>query len=235
MPPKKSATSEQEFKAFLDGWLARQEHYLDELLTAIQNCHESCDDDRNDLISRVLNHYQEYWEEKSRVSQSNIFLVCFPPWFSCFEHTFLWIGGFKPGLALRVLQDSVDDLSDHLRQQVSRLTQETRRQEKMLDEELARIQESMASPPFLQQLKRRGLRDGEVKSAEEEALARLRYEMAALLGRANSLRVNTVSGIVETLNPTQNVRFLTEVTQLQLKVRNWGVERDAEREGSSSG
>ncbi|KAI3681548.1 hypothetical protein L6452_36347 [Arctium lappa] len=50
---------------FFQRGLVRQEHYLEELLSAFQSCDKSCDEELGDLIARVLEHYQHYYDEKS--------------------------------------------------------------------------------------------------------------------------------------------------------------------------
>ncbi|KAM1747742.1 hypothetical protein ACFX12_008824 [Malus domestica] len=45
------------FEAFYEGWLVRQEHFLDELLSAQQTIDEARDEDLQDLVSWVLFHY----------------------------------------------------------------------------------------------------------------------------------------------------------------------------------
>jgi hypothetical protein len=50
-------TNAGSFEAFLEGWLVRQEHYLDELLSTQQHCHKMRDEDLKELISRILAHY----------------------------------------------------------------------------------------------------------------------------------------------------------------------------------
>ncbi|XP_015897240.3 protein RESPONSE TO ABA AND SALT 1 isoform X1 [Ziziphus jujuba] len=213
------------FQAFLEGWLVRQQHYLDELLSVLQHCHESRDEDLKELINRVLAHYQQYYEEKSKIAHRNVFLVFSPTWFTTLERAFLWIAGFKPGLALRVVADSVDDLSEEQRQRMNRLMNETKVEEQALDNELAKIQESVAAPPLLNVVKRRGrLVDGELQG-DEAATDALKTAMEAILTGADSLRIMTALKVVEILSPTQTLKFLAAATQLQLKIRDRGLER----------
>ena len=72
---KGGAAGADSFIPLLEDWLVRQEHYLDELLTVEQHCHESRVEDLEELISRILSHYQQYYDEKSRIAQHDIFLL----------------------------------------------------------------------------------------------------------------------------------------------------------------
>ena len=68
------------FEAFLQGWMVRQRGYLDELLSAQQHYQEMQDDDDvRQLINRVICHYGQYFEEKSKIAHQNVLLVFSPP------------------------------------------------------------------------------------------------------------------------------------------------------------
>lgn len=223
-------TNAGSFEAFLEGWLVRQEHYLDELLSTQQHCHEMRDEYLKELISRILTHYQEYYEEKSRMARRDIFLVFSPTWFTSFERAFFWIAGFKPGLAFRLVNNSVDDLSEEGRRRITNLIEETKVEERALNHELAKIQESVAAPPLLE-LARRGWRsaNGEI-SEEYRVLKAWKLALETLVANADSLRMNTALKVVEILRPAQTVRFLAAAAQLQLRLRTWGLQREAERQ-----
>lgn len=207
------------FDTFFEGWLVRHEHYLEELLTAQQQCSEYQGDDVKDLITRVLSHYQQYFEEKSRVAQRNVFLVFAPTWLSSLECASLWITGFKPGFALRLVFSSVQDLSREQSERIERLMEETKVEERVLNDELARVQESVAAPPLLE-MARKQARRMNVEGGREEALLTLRKALEEVVAGADLLRMTTTMKVVEILKPEQNVRYLTAATQLFLNLRN---------------
>lgn len=148
MPPGSSRAniSVGSFEAFLQGWLIRQEELLNELTTTQNTLDESI---IRNLISRILAHYQEYYEEKSRMSHINVFYMFSPSWFSPLEKSFLWIAGFKPGLAFPLVMNSVNDLTENQIEMINGLKIETRIQERDLMDKLAKIQESVAAPPLM--------------------------------------------------------------------------------------
>ncbi|KDP24433.1 hypothetical protein JCGZ_24997 [Jatropha curcas] len=215
------------FEEFFEGWLVRQEHYLDELLSVEQHYHESRDEDLKDLIARVLSHYEQYYEEKSRMAQRNVFLVFSPPWFTPFQRTLLWIAGFKPALTFQIVNGSVNDLSEDQSQRMSRLNEETTASERILTDELARIHESVASPPLLDLARRQGR--GRWEEDEVSYKSTIGSAMESLVATADLLRTNTVTKVVEILNPVQNVKFLSAATQLHLRIRNLGLQRQRHR------
>uniref|UniRef100_A0A2N9ICQ1 DOG1 domain-containing protein n=1 Tax=Fagus sylvatica TaxID=28930 RepID=A0A2N9ICQ1_FAGSY len=204
----RTPTSAGSFEAFLEGWMVRQEHYLDELLSAQQHCHDMQEEDLKELVSRILAHYQEYFEAKSRMAQRDVFLVYSPTWLTSFERTFLWIAGFKPGRMNKVME-------------------ETKLEERVLNDELAKIHESVAGPTLLEAA-RRGTRL--VDSDEETAVATLRLALERVVANADLLRTSMAEKVMEILMPAQKVRFLAGAAQLQLKMRSWGLQRQQEAE-----
>ncbi|KAL7169627.1 hypothetical protein ACSBR2_034628 [Camellia fascicularis] len=222
-------SSSNSFESFFESWLVRQEHYLDELL---HHSNSSSDSDLIDLVSRVLSHYQQYFDHKSIAARNNVFLVFSPPWFTPFERTFLWIAGFKPGLAFRIVANSAGELTADQRRRMEELATETKAAEREVAEELARVQESVAAPPILEVARREGRKDGEVREAE--VVEGLRREMEAVLGKADLLRRKTAEKVVEMLSPVQGVRILAAATQLQLRIRMLGLQKEAEMRRTTS-
>ncbi|CAH1445902.1 unnamed protein product [Lactuca virosa] len=223
-------TSVREFENFFQGWLVRQEHYLDELRSNLRTSDHSSDEEHlRDLIGRVLAHYQQYYEEKSRISNHDVSLVFSPPWFSSFERSFFWIAGFKPVLTFRIVGSSIGDMSEEQVERMERLKAETKADERVLDNELARIQESVAAPPIVEIARRGGnpLVDGEYDEMES-VIETLRTQMEVVVANADMLRTRTAEKVVEILTPVQNLRFLAAVTELQLKIRMCGWQLDAQ-------
>ncbi|OIT00762.1 PREDICTED: protein DOG1-like 4 [Nicotiana attenuata] len=221
------------FEAFLQGWLLRQEQFLNELIIAQNTYDESQEGIIKNLISGVLAHYQEYFEEKSRMSHRNVFNVFSPAWFTPLEKSNLWIAGFKPGLAFSLVMNSVDDLSQNQVEKINRLKFETRVQEKNLMDELAKIQESVAAPPFMglaQQFGAELLRGdgGEIREVDEN-IEILRSALEDVIMDADRLRTTTAERVVGILNPFQSLKFLTAAAQLTVENKNVGnAERSRE-------
>uniref|UniRef100_A0A7N0UAA2 DOG1 domain-containing protein n=1 Tax=Kalanchoe fedtschenkoi TaxID=63787 RepID=A0A7N0UAA2_KALFE len=220
------------FGAFFDGWLIRQEAFLEELQSTIDHPDpkESAEDEAarlGELVARVSAHYQEYYHAKSRAAQDSIFLVFSPTWLTPFEKTFLWIAGFKPGLAFHLVTTFVPDLEAGQRSRLEEARAESRLEERELSEELARIQETIAAPPMLELARRAAVAvDGE-QAGLESALDALKQGLEMLLECADFLRLKTVMRIMEILQSSQNVIFFAAVARFQLQVRRWGLEREA--------
>ncbi|KAM0053795.1 putative transcription factor TGA like domain-containing protein [Helianthus debilis subsp. tardiflorus] len=214
-----------DFEDFFQGWLVRQE----QLRSTLRTLSTHTDEDLRDLIAHVLAHYQQYYEEKSRIANHDVSLLFSPPWFSSFEQSFFWIAGFKPGLAFRIVSASVSDMSEEQVERMDRLRAETKEEERRLENEMARIQESVAAPPIVE-ITRRGdnpLVDGAYDEMEA-AVEALRGEMEVVVGHADMLRTRTAERVVEILSPQQNIKFFAAVTELQLKIRVWGWQIEGE-------
>lgn len=220
------------FERFLQRWMVSQEHYLDELLTTERNCGEYGEKEMTDLVSRVLTHYQLYYEQKSRVIERNVFVVFSPPWFTPLERTLLWIGGFKPGLAFRIVAEAVGELSEDQRRRMNELQEETRTEERLLSDELARIQETVAAPPLMELARQAGRRrDGEILGSDS-VTELLSSALETVVRDAELLRMSTAVKVVEILTPIQNVKFLGAVGRFHMKIRTWGLQRN--REGGAN-
>ncbi|CAN4118287.1 unnamed protein product [Withania somnifera] len=240
MPPAGSYGScrdNNSFEVFLQSWLIRQERFLNELLVAQETFDEETQEsDMRDLISRVLAHYEEYYEEKSRVTHWNVFLVFSSPWFSPLERSFLWITGFNPGLVFNLVTGSVNDLSESQVQRINGLKRETKVQERSLTEELAKIHESVAAPPLVELACRVGtqfLYDDNVNIEIENVdgnMDPLKTALENLVTDADRLRTRTAERVVGLLSPLQSLRFLSAAAQLQLRARMMGMQREAERQ-----
>ncbi|XP_059306921.1 protein ZW2-like [Lycium ferocissimum] len=231
MPPGSYETNISSFSSFFQGWLQRQEQFLNEIIIAQNTLNESQEGVIRDLIFRVLAHYQEYYEEKSRMTHRNVFYMFSPAWFTPLEKSFFWIAGFKPGLAFSLVMNSVNDLNENQVERINRLRVETRVEEKNLMDELAKIQESVAAPPLMRLAQQFGIElpsDREIREVDEN-IETLRSAMEIVVTDADRLRTRTAENVVGILNPLQGLRFLIAVAQLQLRIRMIGMQREAER------
>ncbi|EEF52193.1 Transcription factor HBP-1b, putative [Ricinus communis] len=174
------------------------------------------------LIAQLLSHYKCYYEEKSNAAREDVFLFMNPPWLSSFERTLLWLGGFKPLVMFRLINNSVTDLTPEQSERIEQVRFETRIEERALTETMASVQESLASPLILNLSRRfRQMIDGEV-SEMEAALEGLKTAMFALSENADALRRSTAVNLLEVLSPAQAVRFLATALKFQLQVMRQG-------------
>ncbi|PKI46677.1 hypothetical protein CRG98_033019 [Punica granatum] len=190
-----------EFVAFHEGWLIRQERLLEELvrLAEVDSAgHNGEDRDwiHMDEIGRVLVHFGEYYEAKTRVIERDVFLLFGP----------------QPSIVFRIVNRSVTDHSEELKREV-------RAEEEVLAAELAWIQSSSAATFLVLELAGRmpgrPVVNGEL-AAEDAAVERLQSRLEGLVERADALRRKAVVPVVEMLSSAQAVKFLCWLLRFQL-------------------
>lgn len=218
------------FEEFLQGWLIRQRSYLDELVSA-QELHQQMDrSDRMNLLNRVLSHYGQYYEEKSKIAHQNILLLFSPPWFSSLEKSYLWVAGFKPGLTFHLVNKTLEDLSEEQKESLNELKQETKMKERELNDEMAKVHENTAAPPLVDMIRSHGrVCLSRSFMAEESTVPNTFKEtLENLVTNADALRTETALRVVQILKPAQVLNFFVAVAELQLRVRSLGLDKDAE-------
>ncbi|KAJ0977558.1 hypothetical protein J5N97_013032 [Dioscorea zingiberensis] len=170
---------------------------------------------QRDLVARMLAHYHDYYCEKSRVAARDVLVLFSAPWLTHFERTFLWIAGWKPGLAFKIVQGGVEGMSAEQSREVENLRRDTAARERDLTNQMTQVQEVLATPEMLGV--ERGRRDGD---EEGEALLGV---LEHLVFCADDLRMRTVNRLVEILTPLQNLDMLKTAVELHLCIRRWGT------------
>ncbi|CAK7347330.1 unnamed protein product [Dovyalis caffra] len=130
------------FRVYFNDWLSRKQILLDQLLLAIESQNSHKIDQHKNLIDLVLAHSRDYFEEKSKAANEDVFLFLSPEWFTSFERTLLWLGEFKPSAIFRLVNSSVKNLTEEQSASIEIVKFQTRRQERELSETLARVQEN---------------------------------------------------------------------------------------------
>ncbi|KAI5670475.1 hypothetical protein M9H77_10839 [Catharanthus roseus] len=212
------------FENFFQGWMNRQEQYHQELIQAITTHGTSFEENeiRNkELITRVLNHYIEYYTAKARIIQEDVFLLFCPLWFSSFERFYLWLAGFRPLLAFRLLSTYDLELTEDQSQRINSLQEEIKRE----------VQQLTDAPTQVVALGEdtRHIQNG-VTVHLDFTIDIFRTSMEALVESADYLRGKTIAKILEILSSSQAVKFLAAVTQFQLGIRRYGQRRDGEHQ-----
>ncbi|XP_021839223.2 protein DOG1-like 3 [Spinacia oleracea] len=246
--------SESEFepfnKFFLDGLLV-QERDLQELKTMVDTHSVSTTQCLQELVGRVMTHYEDFYRSRTKSIRENVLLMLTPDWLSKLEDAFLWIGGWRPTTAVHLLyskaglqlearlgddrvntEDDLGNLSLSQLVRVDELQRRTIAEEKKLSESLASHQETIADSTMV------GLLDNpetefvartesdSVKERVYSALAPKENGLVGILREADDLRLRTLKSVVDILSPIQAVHFLIADTQLYLRVHEWGKLKD---------
>ncbi|KAL6326459.1 hypothetical protein AAG906_008321 [Vitis piasezkii] len=238
MPPANNNPNPEPFEIFFRGWLVRHEEVRQLLQQADErDCDETREDEEarvQELIGRVVAHYAEYYKAKQRVVREDVMSLFEPPWLTPFERSLLWIAGFMPGFAFRLVMNYVKDLNGEQTRMMEQLKTETVAEEIDLTAELVKVHRSPTMISLVEMATRgREWADGE-RDAVKEQIEMVKLAMEMLVECADCLRYKTALKIMEILNPSQNVKFLLAITGLQLRVRNWGLQREAESRNDNS-
>ncbi|KAG7987006.1 hypothetical protein I3843_03G111000 [Carya illinoinensis] len=233
------------FSKFFDSWLSEQDQYLQELIsvskrynqnadpnsTATSTAESSTHDQVHDqvvhepvlcpLINRVIQHYEHYYGAKSTWAKQDSGL-------QLEEHLADLIRGLGTG--------DLGDLWPSQLNLVDALQRRTLMEERELTEGLAKHQETVADSSMVElshevtELLREREAGGDGTRLDEDrvdsALAPKEEGLADILQTADDLRLRTLKGILDVLTPIQAVHFLIAAAGLQLRLHNWGKERD---------
>ncbi|KAF5746760.1 transcription factor TGA5-like [Tripterygium wilfordii] len=218
----------QEFENYFNTWVQRQEKFLTQLQIAVspENIHKI--DEHRGLIRQVFDHYHNYYQEKSNASRDDVFLFLSLPWYSSFERSLLWFSEFKPSTLFALVKVSVRDSTEEQVRKLEGAKSETQREEREINESMAKLQERVATPPILDVARRFGRSvDAEVIESEED-LEGLKALMLTIIDDADLLRGSTVRKVSKILCPIQTLRWLLAAVEFQLRVRRWGQQRDGQ-------
>ncbi|KAI5675149.1 hypothetical protein M9H77_06099 [Catharanthus roseus] len=221
------------FQNFFQEWLNQREQYHQELIQAITIHGTSSQESeiRNkELIIRVLNHYGEYYTAKARITREDVFLLFCPPWLSSFEHSYLWLTGFRPLLAFRLLSTYDLELSEDQSQRINSLQEEINREVQQLTDICARVQRKIAPTLVVALVEDIGHVQNGMTVHLDSTMDIFKTSMEALVQCADYLRRRTLVKILEILSSSQAVKFLATVIQYQLSIRRYGQRRYGEQQ-----
>lgn len=166
--------TEESFQEFYEKWKKKQSQQLQELITASEQVSSSSSAPANGtvsanlsaLVKSVVEHYEEYYKAKSKWAEKNILLFLSPPWTSSLEDALLWVGGWRPSMAIHLLysksglqfeakfgeliqgilltKHDLGDLSPSQLSRVDELHRETVFEEQQITEKMAKQQEKAA-------------------------------------------------------------------------------------------
>ncbi|EYU26795.1 hypothetical protein MIMGU_mgv1a0233481mg, partial [Erythranthe guttata] len=128
---------------FFSCWLIDQDHHLQDLLQLIASGDGENEQWCNNLIKDNIAHHKQYIQAKTTLVRQNVFLVLAPTWMSSFERAHLWIGGFRPRLAFRLIINNVLDLTEDQIQRINIVIEDIKEEEDELTDEFDKVQERM--------------------------------------------------------------------------------------------
>ncbi|XP_049392664.1 protein RESPONSE TO ABA AND SALT 1 [Solanum stenotomum] len=213
---------------YYENWLIQLQNFLEKLNAISSSYGEDEEENKSsELVTQVLDHYQDYYREKFNSTNRDVFLLVSPPWYTSLEKTFLWIAGFKPSTLFPTINYSIgSELTTEQGEKLKRLKAETKREEKVIEKGMAKVQERVAAPPIFELMKRGGtVVDGEAKDLES-IIDGLKNSMMSMVETAEHLRGSTVRKILDILRQKQSVKLLAAVAKFHLQARKLGLQMD---------
>lgn len=236
----------QQFQSCYHHWLAQQRLDLDELLQALT--HYPTNLDYLKLITnKIINHFENYNNARAQLAKHDSPSFLAPTWGSTFENSFLWIGGCRPSLIVRLVyalcgshvnahfeeflegirHGNLGEISSSQLKSIDDLQAKTVKEEDKLSSRVASLQEMIADEPLV--LLANTCREvGETGGDEvvDKAMDSHALDMYNVLIEADKLRMNTLKGMLDILTPLQAIEFLVASKKLHLSLHEWSKRRD---------
>ncbi|GFZ12395.1 hypothetical protein Acr_23g0007800 [Actinidia rufa] len=247
------ATSDHgRFKCCFHDWIAKQYQDLDELVDALASF--PLDDERLQLLTKKsVEHFQGYLDDRALLSENNAPSFLSPSWCTTFENSFLWLGGCRPSLSIRLVYalcgsemeahlheyllgertGNLGEISAHQLNLINNLHSKTIREEDKLSAQMASLQahsnkiclEDVVDEP-LSSIVKKSVNVGESSQDVDRALDAHALALGHMLSDADKLRLSTMKELMDILTPLQAVDLLVATKKLHLSIHAWGKRRD---------
>ncbi|KAF3791832.1 hypothetical protein EJ110_NYTH12734 [Nymphaea thermarum] len=254
--PQEEGTSHQQKQpqprcCFRECFLARTDQQRSDMedLVRVRN-HQS--DDEQDIrraISSAMQHYLDYNRTRASIARRDAPAVCSPFCSSCFNNSYLWLGGCRPTLIIRLVYvmagqaveaqlwnllgnveiKDLAGLSAHQLERLSDLQRAVIKLEDGLSKGTATLQESMADQPLvnLARAMHASSSSGENQAGEmDSAMEMYARKLARLMEEADKLRLYTLAKTVEILTINETLDLLIAAAQLHVYVLEQGQRWD---------
>ncbi|XP_052203283.1 protein DOG1-like 4 [Diospyros lotus] len=223
---------EERFSDFYENWFCQLEADLQILQAA------STESECEALVAKLTAHHKAYYTAKWAAAHEDVLAFFMPVWLSPLENAHLWITGWKPSMAFRMVaalrQTKLADMTEAQRKKVEELRVRIRVEEEKVEREMERQQVAMADRRMVE-LARMSSRvsgdetatarlDGMVEAAVKNLLAGLEKVMKM----ADCVRLRTLKGLLEAFSPKQSVDLLAATSTLQIQLRSWGKNHESE-------
>ncbi|CAI9088821.1 OLC1v1023259C1 [Oldenlandia corymbosa var. corymbosa] len=245
---------QQKFECCFQDWINQQNQDLEELLQALSLNKDDDDENFQQLAAKGIKHFEDYTDKRALLAKHDAPSLLCPPWCTCFENAFLWIGGCRPSLSIRLVyslcgaelnidtgtadhlsaassspliesQGNLADISSNQLHLINSLHLKTIKAEGKLSDRMASLQEEIADDP-LAMIAKRARQVGESSQSVDEVLQGHSVALGCILVDADKLRLSTVKELFSILTPLQNADLLAASKKLHLSMREWGKRRE---------
>lgn len=233
----------QKFSDYYEKWMSQLEDDLTILLLVSRDRHQETGYEA--IVNKFTAHHKEFYMIKWALAHEDVLAFFNPVWLSPLENAYIWITGWKPSMAFRL----VDTLSKAERQSGGSLRGMTEEQVKMIEalrvkieleeerveREMERQQVSVADRKMVElvkleiQAKKNGGAEAvrKVNELVELALKGMLEGLEKVMKMADCVRLKTLKAVLDVLSPRQCVDFLAAMSMLQIQTRKWGIKRES--------
>ncbi|XP_057764234.1 protein DOG1-like 4 [Salvia miltiorrhiza] len=234
--------SEMKFSEFYERWIRQLEGHLRLLLVAPPQ--HSSEAEFEPIVRKLTAHHKEYYKVKWAWAQQDALAFFVPEWLSPLENAYLWVTGWKPSMAFRLVESlkearsesgaSLAGLSEEQVRGIEALRLRIKAEEERVEMEMERQQVAVADRKMVELARLHGLarRSGDAGAAAqvdglaEVALKGLAAGLEKVMKMADCVRLKTMKGVLDVLTPMQCVQFLAATSMLQIHMRKWGKIRN---------
>ncbi|KAK9074168.1 hypothetical protein SSX86_006765 [Deinandra increscens subsp. villosa] len=199
----------QQSKCCYQNWVGQQRLDLDELLQAL-NTYPTDHDYLQLITKKTIDHFENYRTARAQLAKHDAPSYMAPSWGTTYENSFLWIGGCRPSLIIRLVYTLCgSQLDSHLAEFLEG--------ESIADEPLMLLTNHYSEP-------------GEQSPSRCEVVDRVMDTHALavhkIMVKADQLRMDTLKGMIDILTPLQAVELLVASKKLHLSLHEWSRIRD---------
>ncbi|XP_057752756.1 protein DOG1-like 4 [Arachis stenosperma] len=223
----------ERFSEFYDNWICKLQEILKQLLHVFNQHHLLAEHDLQSLVSKVTTHLKEYYTVKWSLAREDIVIFFSPPWLTPLEKAYLWITGWKPSTAFKVLESlkksNLFEMTEEQERKIEGLRMRMRMEEEKVEREMERQQVGMADSKIVKLAKRSGRATWKKNNNGEDYDKLVQLAMKDVFGglerimkASDCARLKTLKGILDVLQPMQCVHFLTANITIQLRLKQWG-------------
>ncbi|KAK4491586.1 hypothetical protein RD792_002339 [Penstemon davidsonii] len=236
---------EQNFSNFYDKWMRQLEDLL-QLLLVVSKEHTDQEAGYEAVVDRLTAHHKEFYKFKWAAAHEDVLSVFTPVWLSPLENAYLWVTGWKPSMAFRLVESlrgaqtpatgSLAGMTEEQVKKMEALRAKMKVEEERVEREMERQQVAMADRKLVElaRLERRAKTSeggsaaavAQVDGLVEVALKGLLVGLERVMKMADCARLKTLKGVLDVLTPMQSVDFLAAKSMLQIQMRKWGKMRE---------
>ncbi|CAN4105606.1 unnamed protein product [Withania somnifera] len=210
------------FTKYFENWMSQLEELL--RLLVIVPRENSYVKDQESLVSKMTAHHKEYYRAKWAAAHEDILSFFKPMWLSPLENAYLWVTGWKPSMAFRLV-GVAGDLADEQSKNIDDLRVKIRGEEDKVEREMERQQMAIGDRKMVELARMETSDNNELDELVELALKGLMMSLERVMKMADCVRLKTLKGLLDILSPIQCVDFLAAISSLQIQMRKRGRKR----------